>query len=34
MEDLIQVHCIRHIYPDKTEVSLCGLDFVVKPGER
>ncbi|NLU35467.1 MAG: energy-coupling factor ABC transporter ATP-binding protein [Clostridiales bacterium] len=34
MEHLIKVHCLRHIYPDKTEVNICGLDFVVKPGER
>jgi len=34
MEPIIQVQCIRHVYPDKTEVNLCGLDFVVKPGER
>ena len=34
MEHLIQVHCIKHVYPDKTEVSLCGLDFVVDPGDR
>ncbi len=34
MEHLIQVHCIKHIYPDKTEVSLCGLDFVVNSGDR
>jgi cobalt/nickel transport system ATP-binding protein len=34
MEHLIKVQCIRHVYPDKTEVSLCGLDFVVDPGER
>lgn len=34
MEHLIKVHCIRHVYPDKTEVNLCGLDFVVKAGER
>jgi len=34
MEHLIKVHCLRHIYPDKTEVKICGLDFVVKPGER
>lgn len=31
---IIHVHCIKHIYPDKTEVSLCGLDFVVRAGER
>ncbi|SDJ99139.1 energy-coupling factor ABC transporter ATP-binding protein [Natronincola ferrireducens] len=34
MEPLIKVQCLKHIYPDKTEVKLCGLDFVVKPGER
>ena len=34
MENLILVHCIKHIYPDKTQVSVCGLDFIVKPGER
>jgi len=34
MEPLIRVKCIRHIYPDKTEVSLCGLDFVVNRGDR
>ena len=34
MEHLIKVHCLRHVYPDKTEVNICGLDFVVNPGER
>ena len=34
MENLILVHCIKHIYPDKTQVSVCGHDFIVKPGER
>ena len=34
MEHLIKVKCIRHVYPDKTEVDICGLDFVVRPGER
>lgn len=34
MEHMIEVRCIRHIYPDKTEVSLCGMDFVVDEGER
>jgi len=34
MEPMIQVKCIKHVYPDKTEVSLCGLDFVVHSGER
>ncbi|NLO83218.1 MAG: ATP-binding cassette domain-containing protein [Clostridiales bacterium] len=34
MEALVEVQCIKHIYPDKTEVTLCGLDFVVHQGER
>jgi len=31
---LVEVQCIKHIYPDKTQVALCGLDFVVHEGER
>lgn len=34
MTELVKVRCLRHVYPDKTEVKLCGLDFIVKPGER
>lgn len=34
MEPLVKVRCLRHVYPDKTEVSLCGLDFVVHNCER
>lgn len=34
MEPLIKVQCLKHVYPDKTEVNLCGLDFVVQKGER
>jgi len=34
MEALVEVKCIKHIYPDNTQVTLCGLDFVVRPGER
>ncbi|KAB3534028.1 ATP-binding cassette domain-containing protein [Alkaliphilus pronyensis] len=34
MEALIKVHCLKHIYPDKTEVSICGLNFEVFRGER
>lgn len=26
--------CIKHIYPDKTEVSICGLPFIVHRGEK
>ena len=28
-----RVSCVRHVYPDGTEVSLCGLDFVAHAGE-
>ncbi len=34
MEPIIKVACLKHVYPDKTEVSVCGLEFVVKKGER
>jgi cobalt/nickel transport system ATP-binding protein len=34
VETLVEVQCIKHIYPDKTQVALCGLDFVVHEGER
>ncbi|WP_026477873.1 energy-coupling factor ABC transporter ATP-binding protein [Alkaliphilus transvaalensis] len=34
MEPIIKVQCLKHIYPDKTEVSICGLDFIVNPGEK
>ncbi len=33
-DQIIKVKCIKHIYPDNTEVSVCGLDFVVYQGER
>ncbi len=31
---IVHVSCVRHTYPDRTTVHLCGLDFVVEPGER
>jgi len=34
MKNLVNVHCIKHVYPDKTEVAVCGLDFTVGEGER
>ncbi len=34
MEPLIKVKCLKHIYPDQTEVSLCGLEFIVNKGDR
>ncbi|MEW6624550.1 MAG: ATP-binding cassette domain-containing protein [Bacillota bacterium] len=34
MEPLVKVHCLKHTYPDRTQVNLCGLDFVVHEGQR
>jgi len=34
MKELARVRCLRHVYPDRTEVCLCGLDFVVHEKER
>lgn len=34
MTELVRVSCIKHIYPDKTEIHLCGLDMVVREQER
>ena len=34
MEEIVRISCVKHIYPDTTEVHLCGLDFVVRKGER
>lgn len=34
MKPIVRVKCIKHIYPDRTEVSVCGLDFSVIRGER
>lgn len=30
----VRVSCVRHTYPDRTQVHLCGLDFVVEKGTR
>ncbi len=34
MESLIKVQCLKHIYPDRTQVNICGLDFIVNTGEK
>ncbi len=31
---IVRVDCIEHEYPDKTKVSICGLDFIIHEGER
>ena len=33
-ENAVRVSCVRHVYPDRTQVHLCGLDFVVEKGQR
>lgn len=33
-ETLVRVSCLKHVYPDTTEIHICGLDFVVNRGER
>ncbi|MDI6826721.1 MAG: energy-coupling factor ABC transporter ATP-binding protein [Candidatus Aenigmarchaeota archaeon] len=33
-EEIVKVDCLKHVYPDKTEVSVCGLSFVVHRGEK
>jgi cobalt/nickel transport system ATP-binding protein len=34
MEIIVSVSCLKHVYPDTTEIHMCGLDFVVNRGER
>jgi len=31
---VVRVSCVRHLFPDQTQVYLCGLDFVVEKGQR
>ncbi|HUI46209.1 MAG TPA: ABC transporter ATP-binding protein [Nitrospirota bacterium] len=33
-EQIVRVSCLKHVYPDTTEIQMCGLDFVVARGER
>lgn len=33
-KDIVRVGCLEHIYPDQTEVKICGLEFIVKEGEK
>jgi cobalt/nickel transport system ATP-binding protein len=34
MEKIVKVNCLEHIYPDKTKVELCGLEFCIEKGEK
>jgi len=31
---VVTVSCLKHVYPDTTEIHICGLDLVVNRGER
>ncbi|MCL6450133.1 MAG: energy-coupling factor ABC transporter ATP-binding protein [Acetobacteraceae bacterium] len=33
-QEIARVSCVRHFYPDRTQVYICGLDFVLYAGER
>lgn len=33
MTEIVRVDCIRHLYPDRTEVNICGLHFNMAAGE-
>jgi cobalt/nickel transport system ATP-binding protein len=34
MEKIIEISCFEHIYPDKTKIELCGIEFSVCKGEK
>lgn len=34
MEKIIEINCFEHIYPDKTKIELCGIEFIVVKGEK
>jgi len=34
VDPVVRVSCVRHVYPDRTQVHLCGLDFEVPAGQR
>jgi len=34
IENIVTVSCLKHVYPDTTEIHICGLDLVVNRGER
>jgi cobalt/nickel transport system ATP-binding protein len=33
-EPVVSVRCIRHVYADRTEIDICGLNFEILRGER
>lgn len=33
LKPIVAIDCMRHVYPDRTEVALCGVELTVDPGE-
>lgn len=33
-KEIARVDCLTHLYPDQTRVEICGLSFVLGPGEK
>lgn len=34
MEKIVEISCFEHIYPDKTKIELCGIEFIICKGEK
>lgn len=34
MKEIVSIGCIKHKYADSTEINICGLNFVMGPGEK
>ncbi|HSA06616.1 MAG TPA: energy-coupling factor ABC transporter ATP-binding protein [Candidatus Gastranaerophilales bacterium] len=34
MEKIVEIHCLEHIYPDKTKIEMCGIDLLINQGEK
>jgi cobalt/nickel transport system ATP-binding protein len=34
VKEIVKIGCIRHQYSDSTEVNICGLNFLMHPGEK
>lgn len=34
MNKIVEITCFEHLYPDKTKIELCGIEFIVDKGEK
>src|SRR3989339_883831 len=34
MNKIVEISCFEHVYPDKTRVEICGIEFIVNKGEK